>query len=67
MAVSLAKLKRLSMRLGAEQSELADALATVPPSKSLSRQLLQQLAEIAAAQAAVSREIDVREPRHGWG
>jgi hypothetical protein len=67
MAVSLDKLKRLSMRLACEQSALANALTVTPPRKTLSRELLQKLAEISAVQTAVSREIDAREPRAGWG
>jgi len=67
MAVSLDKLKKLSIRLADEQTALANALAVTPPRKALSRELLQQLAEISIALTAVAREIDVRAPRSGWG
>jgi hypothetical protein len=66
-AVSLDKLKKLSIRLADEQSALANALAVAPPRKALSRELLQQLAELSIALTAVAREIDVRAPRSGWG
>lgn len=67
MTINLDKLQKLGTRLAAEESALADALAMTPSGKALSRELLQKLAEISAAQAVVSRIIDGSEPRVGWG
>jgi hypothetical protein len=67
MSVDLDKLKKLSMRLVVERKSLIEALAAIPATEHLSSELLQRLAEVSAAGAAVSREIAAHEPHLGWG
>lgn len=55
MSVDLDKLKKLSMRLVVERKSLIEALAAIPATEHLSSELLQRLAEVSAAGAAVSR------------
>ena len=67
MSVDLDKLKKLSLRLVLERNSLIEALAAIPATEPLPRELLQILADVEAAAAIVSREIAAHEPHLGWG
>jgi hypothetical protein len=67
MSADLNELKTLSLRLIVERKSLIEAMAAVPATERLSSESLQRLAGVAAAGAAVAREIAVYEPHLAWG
>jgi hypothetical protein len=66
MSVELDSLKKLAIRLVVERKTLIETLAAKPANEQLSNDLLQRLATLAAAGAAVSHEIAIHEPHTGW-